>query len=79
MTHPATHIFTLALAAALWSIPAGAQALPNKSAATHPATSLMFYVQTTSKLTLVSGSLFKNTAGLRIGTVSHPHWSNSYE
>ena len=59
---------------------AGAQALPNQSAAaTIPANVARVYVQTakgvnvyttssTGKLTLVSGSPFKNTVGLMIGT-----------
>lgn len=81
MTHPVTHILTLALAATLSIATAEAQALPNQSAATTTtATNVArVYVQTahgvnvytassTGKLTLVSGSPFKNTVGLMIGT-----------
>jgi hypothetical protein len=75
MTHPVT--LTLALAVALSTAAAGAQALPNQSAAA--ATNVArVYVQTAKgvnvyttssagKLTLVSGSPFKNTVGLMIG------------
>ncbi len=80
MTHPVTPILTLALAATLSTAAAGAQALPNQSAAATPPTNVArVYVQTakgvnvyttssTGKLTLVSGSPFKNTVGLMIGT-----------
>jgi hypothetical protein len=81
MTHPVTRILTLALAATLSTAVAGAQALLNQSAATTttPANVARVYVQTakgvnayttssTGKLTLVSGSPFKNTVGLMIGT-----------
>ena len=81
MTYPVTHILTLALAATLSTAAAGAQALPNQSAAatTTPTNVARVYVQTakgvnaytassTGKLTLVSGSPFKNTVGLMIGT-----------
>jgi hypothetical protein len=81
MTHPVTHLFTLALAVTLSIAAAGAQALPNQSAAatTTPTNVARVYVQTakgvnvytassTGKLTLVSGSPFKNTVGLMIGT-----------
>jgi hypothetical protein len=81
MTHPVTRILTLALAATLSMAAAGAQALPNQSAAaaTTPTNVARVYVQTakgvnvyttssTDKLTLVSGSPFKNTLGLMIGT-----------
>jgi hypothetical protein len=97
MTHPVTRIFTLALAATLSTAAAGAQALPNQSAAatTTPTNVARVYVQTakgvnvyttssTGKLTLVSGSPFKNTAGLMIGTAgSHlitvgTHYIHSY-
>jgi hypothetical protein len=68
MTHPVTHILTLALAATL-----------SIAAATTPTNVARVYVQTakgvnaytassTGKLTLVSGSPFKNTVGLMIGT-----------
>ena len=72
MTHPVTHILTLALAATLSTAAAGAQALPNQSAAatTTPTNVARVYVQTakgvnaytassTGKLTLVSGSPFR--------------------
>ena len=69
---------TLALAATLSAAAAGAQALPNQSAAATPTNVARVYVQTakgvnvyttssTGKLTLVSGSPFKNTVGLMIG------------
>jgi hypothetical protein len=74
-------MLTLALAATLSAAVAGAQTLPNQSAATSttPANVARVYVQTakgvnvyttssTGKLTLVSGSPFKNTVGLMIGT-----------
>jgi hypothetical protein len=79
MTHPVTRILILALAATLSIAAAGAQALPNQSAAaTTPTNVARVYVQTangvnvyttssTGKLTLVSGSPFKNTAGQMIG------------
>ena len=81
MTHPVTSILTIALAGALSTAAAGAQAFPNQSAAATatPASVARVYVQTakgvnvyttssTGKLTLVSGSPFKNTVGLMIGT-----------
>jgi hypothetical protein len=80
MTHPVTRILTLALAATLSTAAAGAQALPSQSAATGTSTNVArVYVQTakgvnvyttssTGKLTLMSGSPFKNTVGLMIGT-----------
>ena len=81
MMHPVTHILTLALAAILSTAAAGAEALPNQSAAatTAPTNVARVYVQTakgvnvyttssTGKLTLVSGSPFNNTVGLMIGT-----------
>ena len=69
---------TLALAATLLAAAAGAQSLPNQSAAATPTNVARVYVQTakgvnvyttssTGKLTLVSGSPFKNTVGLMIG------------
>ncbi len=65
MTHPVTHILNLGLTATL-----------SAAAATPPNNVARVYVQTatssTGKLTLVSGSPFKNTAGLRIVTVSRP-------
>jgi hypothetical protein len=79
MTHPVTRILALALAAALSTAAAGAQTLPDQSAAATTSTNVArVYVQTakgvnvyttssTGKLTLVSGSPFKNTAGLMIG------------
>ena len=96
MTHPVTPILTLVLAATLSIAAGGAQALPNQSAAaTTPANVARVYVQTakgvnvyttssTGKLTLVSGSPFKNTVGLMIGTAgSHlitvgTHYIRSY-
>src|SRR6478735_3253373 len=78
ITHSVTTIRSLALAAT-WSIAAaGAEALPNQSAAATPTNVARVYVQTakgvivyttssTGKLTLVSGSPFKNTVGLMIG------------
>ena len=77
MTHPVT--LTLALAATLSAAVAGAQTLPDQSAAATPTNVARVYVQTakgvnvyttssTGKLTLVSGSPFKNTVGLMIGT-----------
>jgi hypothetical protein len=76
MTHPVTRILTLALAATLSTVAAGAQA--NQSAAATATNVARVYVQTakgvnvyttssTGKLTLVSGSPFKNTAGQMIG------------
>ena len=96
MTHPVTTIRSLALAATLSIAAAGAEALPNQSAAaTTPTNVARVYVQTakgvnvyttssTGKLTLVSGSPFKNTVGLMIGTAgSHfitvgTHYIHSY-
>ncbi len=81
MTQPVTRILALALAATLSTAAAGAQTLPDQSAAT--ATNVArVYVQTakgvnvyttssTGKLTLVSGSPFKNTAGMMIGTAGN--------
>jgi hypothetical protein len=77
MTHPVTRILTLALAATLSIGAAGAQA-NQSAAATTPTGVARVYVQTakgvnvyttssTGKLTLVSGSPFKNTAGQMIG------------
>ncbi len=76
MTHPVA--LTLALAATLLAAAAGAQSLPTQSAAATPTNVARVYVQTakgvnvyttssTGKLTLVSGSPFKNTVGLMIG------------
>lgn len=78
MTHRVT--LSLALAATLSAAAAGAQALQNQSApaTTTPTNVARVYVQTahgvnvyttssSGKLTLVSGSPFKNTVGLMIG------------
>jgi hypothetical protein len=95
MTHPVTRILTLALAATLSTAAAGAQTLPDQSAAATTTNVARVYVQTakgvnvyttssTGKLTLVTGSPFKNTAGLMIGTAgSHlitvgTHYIHSY-
>jgi hypothetical protein len=80
MTHPVAHILTLALAVSLSTAVAEAQGPPNQSAfaTTAPSNVARVYVQTakgvnvyttssTGKLTLVSGSPFKNTVGLMIG------------
>ena len=78
MTHPVMRILTLALAAALLTAAAGAQRLPDQSAAATTTNVARVYVQTakgvnvyttssTGKLTLVSGLPFKNTAGQMIG------------
>jgi hypothetical protein len=91
MAQPVTRILTLAPAATLSTTAAGAQALPESFGrrTTTPSNVAHVYVQnaqlnvyatsSTGKLTLVSGSLFKNTAGLMIGAVSRPLWSNSDE
>jgi hypothetical protein len=81
MTHPVMPILTLALAAIMSAAAGRAQDLPNQSASstTTPTNVARVYVQTakgvnvyttssTGKLTLVSGSPFKNTVGLMIGT-----------
>jgi hypothetical protein len=94
MTHAVARIRTLALAAVCAAAAAGAQAISNQSAAaattTTPTNVARVYVlsakgvnvytaSSTGKLALVSGSPFKNTAGLMIGAISRPLWSNSYE
>jgi hypothetical protein len=80
MTRPVASVLTLALAAVCATAAAGAQAISNQlAAATTPTNVARVYVQTaagvnvyttssTGKLTLVSGSPFKSTAGLMIGT-----------
>jgi hypothetical protein len=95
MTLPVTRILTLALAAILSTAAAGAQTLPDQSAAATTTNVARAYVQTakgvnvyttssTGKLTLVSGSPFKNTAGQMIGFAgSHlitvgTHYIHSY-
>jgi hypothetical protein len=78
MTHSVTRILTLPLAATLSMATTGAQAPPDQSAATTPTNVARVYVQTANgvnvyttssagKLTLVSGSPFKNTTGQMIG------------
>ena len=90
------HFPAICVVLALSIVAAGAEALPNQSAAaTTPTNVARVYVQTakgvnvyttssTGKLTLVSGSPFKNTVGLMIGTAgSHfitvgTHYIHSY-